>query len=267
MLIVGELINTSRKAIKQAAESRDEAYIGAIARQESDAGASYIDVNCGTMVSNEPATMQWLVESIQSQVQTPLCIDSPNPKALEIGLSLNKNGKPMINSITGEKERYGQVLPLVLKYQTKIVALCMDDSGMPETAKKRLEIAKVLLRQLTDAGVAEDDIYLDPLVKPISTGDKAGMEVLDTIYEIKQSYPNVHGICGLSNVSYGLPNRKMLNQVFMIQTMAMGMDAYILDPLDKAMMGFVYASQALLGKDQYCMQYLQAHRKGLYTNP
>lgn len=208
--------------------------------------------------------MQWLVETIQSQVQAPLCIDSPNPKAIELGLAFSKNGQPMINSITGEKERFGQILPLVLKYKTKIVALCMDDSGMPETAKERLGIAKKLVQQLTAAGVPEDDIYLDPLVKPISTGHKAGMEVLETIYGIKQLYPNVHGICGLSNVSYGLPNRKVLNQAFMIQTMSMGMDAYILDPLDKTMMGFVYASQALLGKDEFCMQYLSAHRNGLY---
>ncbi|KJS88154.1 MAG: methyltetrahydrofolate:corrinoid methyltransferase [Peptococcaceae bacterium BICA1-8] len=267
MIIVGELINTSRKAIKPAVDSRDEAFIKEMAQKQVDAGADYVDVNCGTMVFNEPETMAWLVETIQSQVTTPLCLDSPNPKAIEVGLSLVKYGQPMINSITAEKERFQQILPLVTKYKTKIVALCMDDSGMPETAADRLEIAKRLVGDLTSAGVAEDDIYLDPLVKPVSTGDRAGMEVLETIYGIKEIYPNVHGICGLSNISYGLPNRKILNQAFMIQTMAMGMDAYILDPLDKVMMGFVHASQALLGKDEYCMKYLTAHRKGLFEVP
>ncbi|MFZ5944699.1 MAG: methyltetrahydrofolate cobalamin methyltransferase [Bacillota bacterium] len=264
MLIVGELINTSRKAIKPAVESRDEAFIKEIAQKQVDAGADYIDVNCGTMVFNEPETMAWLVETIQSQVSAPLCIDSPNPKAIEVGLSLIQYGQPLINSITAEKERFNEILPLVTKYKTKIVALCMDDSGMPETAGDRLRIARKLVTDLTAAGVAENDIYLDPLVKPVSTGDKAGMEVLETIYGIKELYPNVHGICGLSNISFGLPNRKILNQAFMIQTMTMGMDAYILDPLDKVMMGFVFASQALLGKDEFCMKYLTAHRKGLY---
>jgi len=263
-LIVGELINTSRKAIKPAVESRDEAFIMDLAQKQVDAGADYVDVNCGTMVFNEPETMAWLVETVQKQVTAPLCIDSPNPKAIEVGLSLVKNGQPMVNSITAEKERFATILPMVLKYKSKIVGLCMDDSGMPETAADRLKIATKLVEEMTAAGVAEDDIYLDPLVKPVSTGDNAGMEVLETIYQIKQKYPKVHGICGLSNISFGLPNRKILNQVFMIQTMTMGMDGYILDPLDKTMMGFVYASTALLGKDQFCMNYLTAHRNGLY---
>ncbi|ATW24706.1 methyltetrahydrofolate cobalamin methyltransferase [Candidatus Formimonas warabiya] len=264
MLIVGELINTSRKAIKPAVESRDAAFIKDMAQRQVDAGADYVDVNCGTMVFNEEETMAWLVETVQSQVSAPLCLDSPNAKALEMGLSLVKNGQPMINSITAEKERFATILPFVLKYKAKIVGLCMDDSGMPETAADRLKIADKLVGDMVTAGVPEDDIYLDPLVKPVSTGDKAGLEVLETIYSIKQKYPKVHGICGLSNISYGLPNRKILNQVFMIQTMTMGMDGYILDPLDKTMMGFVYASQALLGKDEFCMKYLTAHRNGLY---
>lgn len=265
MLIVGELINTSRKAIKPAVENKDSNFIKDLAQKQVDAGADYVDVNCGTMVFNEEETMAWLVEIVQQQVKTaPLCIDTPNHKALEVGLSLIENGQPMINSITGEKERFATILPLVLKYKAKIVGLCMDDSGMPETAAERLKIANKLVHDMVAAGVPEDDIYLDPLVKPISTGDSAGTEVLDTIYAIKQKYPKVHGICGLSNISYGLPNRKVLNQAFMIQAMTMGMDGYILDPLDKSMMGFVYASQALLGKDQFCMQYLKAHRDGLY---
>ncbi|MEW6624676.1 MAG: methyltetrahydrofolate cobalamin methyltransferase [Bacillota bacterium] len=264
MLIVGELINTSRKDIKPAVESKDAAYIQKIAKEQVSAGANYVDVNCGTQVFNEPEVMEWLVRTIQEVIDAPLCIDSPNPKALEVGLSLAKAPKPMVNSITAEKERFAEVLPLVKKYNAKVVALCMDDSGMPETADDRISIVDKLVKDLTDAGVAEDDIYLDPLVKPVSTGDKAGMEVLDTVRYIKEKFPKVHTICGLSNISYGLPNRPVLNQTFMIQTMAMGMDAYILNPLDKRMMGFIYASGALLGKDPFCGKYLSAHRSGLY---
>lgn len=264
MLIVGELINTSRKAIKPAVENRDAAYIQEIAMKQVEAGAHYVDVNCGTMVHNEPETMAWLIETIQEKVTAPLCLDTPNVKALEAGLPLVKNGQPMINSITAEKERFESVLPLVLKYKAKIVALCMDDSGMPETKEDRMRIAKKLVGDLTAAGVPEEDIYLDPLVKPISTSDRAGLDVLETVEEIKNMFPKVHGICGLSNISFGLPNRKVLNRVFLIQCMTKGMDSFILDPLDKTMMGFLYASQALLGQDQFCMQYLNAHRQGLY---
>ncbi len=265
MFIVGELINTSRKAIREAVEARDAEYIQKIARDEAESGADYLDVNCGTMVYDEVETMEWLVNTVQAAVEKPLCIDSPNPKAIEKGLSLVKYGQPMINSITAEAERYLEILPLVLKYKAKVVALCMDDNGMPETAEDRMRVVDHLFMSLSEAGVPEEDIYFDPLVKPISTGDNAGMEVLETVELISRKYPKVHKICGLSNISYGLPNRKVLNQLFMVQTMAKGMDSYILDPLDKTMMGFVHGSRALLGQDSYCMNYLTAHRKGLYS--
>lgn len=264
MLIIGELINTSRKAIKEAVEKKDADYIKQVAKEQLEAGANYIDVNCGTMVNNEVETMEWLVNTIQEAVEAPLCIDSPNPKALEMGLSLAKFGQPMINSIADESERFENVLPLVLKHKAKIVALCMDDSGMPNTGEDRLRIAKSLYNKLTEAGVPDDDIYFDPLVKPISAVETAGHEVLQSIKFIKELFPKVHFTCGLSNVSYGLPNRKVLNRLFVVQTMTMGMDGYILNPTDKGMMGVIHASCALLGQDSYCMNYLTAHRNGLY---
>ncbi|HHW41698.1 MAG TPA: methyltetrahydrofolate cobalamin methyltransferase [Syntrophomonadaceae bacterium] len=266
MLIIGELINTSRKPIKEAVEKRDAGYIKKIAKEQIEAGAHYIDVNCGTMVFNEVEMMEWLVTNVQDAVEAPLCIDSPNPEALEAGLRLCRYGQPMINSITDEKERFDKVLPLVLKYRAKIVALCMDDTGMPDTAEDRMRVARNLHAKLTAAGVPEEDIYFDPLVKPVSSVETAGIEVLETIKMIKEQYPKVHFTCGLSNVSYGLPNRKVLNRYFVVQTMAMGMDGYILDPTDRDMMGAIYASMALLGQDAYCMGYITAHRKGLYRH-
>ncbi len=264
MLIVGELINTSRKSIREAVENRDAAYIRDIAGKQVQAGAGYIDVNCGTLLDSEAEVMGWLVETVQEAVQAPLCIDSPDPKTLDTGLSLARFGQPVINSISGEKERYEAVLPLALKYKAKVIALCMDDGGMPVTAGDRMRVVRKLVPDLVCAGVPMGDIYLDPLIIPVGTSDQAGSEVLETIRRIKAEFPEVHIICGLSNVSYGLPNRKLLNQAFMIQTMTAGMDAYILDPLDHTMMGFYYASQALLGKDEFCMNYLSAYRNGLY---
>jgi 5-methyltetrahydrofolate--homocysteine methyltransferase len=264
ILIVGELINTSRKAIKPAVESKDADFIKQVAKDQDEAGATYIDVNCGTQVFDEEETMKWLVDTVQEATDKPLCIDSPNPKALRAGLENHKNGQPMINSITDEKERYDEILPFVLEFKAKVVALCMDDSGMPETADDRIKVVDSLVPKMLDAGVPADDIYLDPLVKPVSTGDTAGLEVIDTVKYIKDKYPDVHCTCGMSNISYGLPNRKVLNWAFMIQTMTVGMDSYIFNPLDKNLMGLLYASQATLGKDQFCTQYLQAARKGLY---
>ena len=267
MLIVGELINSSRKAIKPAVIDKDAKLIQDLALKQVEAGTDYVDVNCGTQVFNEVETMQWLVEIIQQASDAPLCIDSPSEKALAAGLEAAKgNGKQqMINSITAESDRYHTIISLAQEYKPKLVALCMDDQGMPETADDRIRVIDKLINNLTKDGVKTEQIYLDPLVKPVSTGDKAGLEVLDTLRYIRQSYPGVHTICGLSNISFGLPNRKVLNRVFLIQTMTAGMDGYILDPLDKEMMGALHASRALLGQDEYCVNYLSAHRQGLYN--
>ncbi|MEE0775550.1 MAG: methyltetrahydrofolate cobalamin methyltransferase [Bacillota bacterium] len=269
MLIVGELINTSRKAIKEAVEKQDKAYIQQIAQEEAAAGADYIDVNCGTQFGKEVETMEWLVRTICEVIKDkPLCIDSPDAGALDAGLALVKElqpqFQPMINSINFEQERYKEVLPLVTKYDAKIVALLMDDTGMPVTAEDRLGVADNLYKGLTEAGVPEENIYFDPLVKPISVSDKAGLEVLQTVKLLTEKYPKCHKMCGLSNVSFGLPNRKVLNSFFVAQTMVLGMDGYIVNPCDKLMMGTIAAGQALIGDDQFCMGYLTAHRNGLY---
>lgn len=261
MIIVGELINSSRKVIAPAVENKDAAFIQDVAKKQVEAGATYVDVNCGTRVHDEPDMLAWLVETVQAAVDAPLCIDSPNPEAIKRGLQVHK-GQAMINSISAEKERFDQILPLVIEHKARIMALCMDDTGMPETAAQRLAIVETLYKNLTDAGVKPEDIFFDPLVKPVSVNTQFGNEVLETIQQIHQRYPGVHTTCGLSNVSFGLPNRKLLNQAFLVMCMANGMDSAILDPLDKNIMSLLIASKALLGRDDFCMEYLTAVREG-----
>ncbi|MDD4691648.1 MAG: methyltetrahydrofolate cobalamin methyltransferase [Eubacterium aggregans] len=264
MTIVGELINTSRKEVKEAVANKDEALIRRLAREQADAGATYIDVNCGNLIGHEVEVMEWLVRLVQDEVDTPLCIDSPSAEALEAGLALCENGCPMINSISDEEERYDSVLPLIKKYNTKIVVLCMDSTGMPVTAEDRMKVVKKLHAKLAAEGIADEDMFFDPLVKPISSVTSAGIEVLDTIRAIKRDYPDVHFMCGLSNISYGLPNRSILNRLFVVQTMTLGMDGYVLNPTNRRMMADIVTATALLGQDNYCGKYIKAHRKGLF---
>ncbi|MBP2645106.1 MAG: acsE 2 [Firmicutes bacterium] len=266
MLIIGELINTSRKLIREAVEIRDAAYIQQVAKDQQEAGADYLDINCGNLVEQELEVMKWLVDTVQQVSDIPLCIDSPDEAALQAGLCLlNPGYRPMINSLSAEEKRFTSVLPLVKKYKAKIIALCIDDEGMPKTAEDRLRIATFLVNALEKEGVSHKDIYIDPLIKPLSTGDGHGLEVLQAISMIREKFPEISFTCGLSNISYGLPNRAVLNRLFVVQAMTMGMDCYILNPTDKVMMGTIYAAQALLGKDKYCSKYLKAHRKGLYA--
>ena len=263
MLIVGELINASRKVIAAAIEAQDEDAIKKVAQDEFEAGAHFIDVNAGVFVGQEPEYLKWLVTTVQSVVEAPCCIDSPDPKAIEAALSVH-TGTPMINSISLEKERYDSLLPIVADSDMKVVALCMSDEGMPETADDRMTIAEKLVNGLVQKNVPLENIYVDPLVQPVSTNNTFGVEFLAAIERITETFKGIHTVCGLSNISFGLPNRPFLNQTFMSMAIGKGLDGAIINPLDKKMMANIITATALAGKDDFCMNYLQAYRDGRF---
>jgi len=261
LLCIGEKINSSRKEIKRAIERSDKSLIQKIAREQAEAGAHYLDVNAGLFMEREPEKLRWIVETVQKVVDRPCCLDSPNPLALEAALKIHR-GQALLNSISLEKERYHSILPLVRKFGTKIVALCLDDGGMPKDAEDRFRLASMLIERLTKEGIAPDDIYVDPLVQPMAIDHSLGPVILDSIGEIKTTFPEVHLICGLSNISFGLPQRKLLNQVFLVLALAKGLDAAILDPTDPGVISCLNAAQVLLGADEFCSNYLEAFRHG-----
>ncbi len=265
MIIVGELINASRKAIGAAITAQDSATIQATATDQHQAGANYIDVNAGIFVGKEADYLVWLTKTVQAVVNGPCALDSPDPAALEAALAVHQ-GQAMINSISLEKDRFDKLLPLVAGTDLKVVALCMSDDGMPETVEDRLTIADKLINALVQKGVALDNIYVDPLVQPMSVNNSFGVEFLNAIEAIRQRFPGVHTMCGLSNISFGLPARKFLNQTFMAMAIAKGLDGAIINPLDKRMMANITAAEALAGRDNYCMKYLKAFRAGLLEN-
>jgi len=262
MVIIGEKINSTLKTIRLAIENYDAAAIQDLAKKQHEAGAAYIDVNAGMFHDDEPERLVWLINTIQEVLDAPFSIDSPNPKAIEAALKANKNPKPIINSITDEQERFNSILPLAMQYKTDIIALCMDDNGMPETVDDRVAIAERLIEKLTKEGMSLEEIYIDPMVRPIGTDSNNGIVAIETIRKVKAEFPGVHIACGLSNISFGIPGRKLVNQAFLVAAMAAGMDGAILDPLDKKLMSLVYATEALLGKDEYCMNYITKFREG-----
>ncbi len=263
MIVVGELINASRKNIGEALTCQNAEYIKSIARQQYEAGADYIDVNAGIFVEEEPEYIKWLVENVQQEVDAPCSIDSPSPAAIEAALSVHK-GTPLINSISLEKDRYEALMPIIAGTDFKVVALCMSDDGMPETVDDRLAIADKLINGLLQNNVDIDNIYVDPLVQPISTNKDFGTGFLDSVEQIVKRFKGVHTMCGLSNISFGLPNRQFLNQLFAVMAISKGLDGLIINPLDKRMMANMIAAEALAGRDEYCMNYLQGHRAGRF---
>ncbi len=264
MIIVGEKINTSRKAISEAVEKKDAAAIHAVARAQADAGADYIDVNAGTFLEKELELLPWLVETVQSEVALPLCLDSPNPEALKRAMKVHR-GKPLINSISLEKDRYDTLLPVVSENECRVVALCMAQTSMPTTADERISVAGELIEGLTAAGVAPEDIFVDPLVQPVSVDVRMGPAVMEAIAGVADRFPGVGTICGLSNISYGLPARRLINRHFLGLAIAKGLSAAILDPTDAEIMSALAAVNMLLGKDEYCSQYIEAFERGLFA--
>ncbi len=263
MIIVGELINASRKAIGAAIENRDADTIRKIAKDEQAAGADYIDVNAGIFVGKEPEYLTWLVQQVQEAVDAPCAIDSPDPDAIGAALAVHK-GVPLINSISLEKKRYDKLMPILAGTDFKVVALCMSDAGMPETCDQRMAIADKLVNGLVQNGISLDRIYVDPLVQPVSTNSRFGVEFLEAVEKIMATFDGIHTMCGLSNISYGLPARKFMNQAFMVMAIAKGLDGAIINPLDSRMMANIIAAEALAGRDDFCMHYLKAFRAGRF---
>lgn len=267
VLIIGEKINSTREKVKKMIETRDAASIQELARKQVDDGANMLDVNSSAASGDCEENMEWLVKTVQEVVSVPLCIDSPNVREIEKGLKAYNytNGKALINSITGEKERIDNLLPVIKKYNCAVVALTMDERGIPGNARTRIEIAGNLINLLTDNGISLTDIYIDPLIMPISTDDRNGLIALETIRGVKESYPEVKTVLGLSNISFGLPERKILNQIFMVLAMSYGIDGAIADSTDKRLMAIIKAASALLGKDNFCLEYIKAYREGKLT--
>jgi 5-methyltetrahydrofolate corrinoid/iron sulfur protein methyltransferase len=263
MIIIGELINASRKAVKKAIETGDSEAIQKIAKDQAEHGADYIDVNAGIFVDQEAEYLSWLVETVQQVTDTPCAIDSPNPKAIEAALKVHQ-GTAMINSISFEKDRYDDLMPIIAGTDLKVVALCMSDEGMPVTVDDRLKVADKLINGLIQNHIPVENIFVDPLVQPLAVDKTYGIGFINTIEAIKEKFKGIHTACGLSNISYGLPGRKILNRTFMIQAILKGLDGAIINPLDQDMIASIITAEALAGKDEYCMSYLKAFRGGLF---
>ena len=264
MEIIGEKINTTRKSVEKALRERDHDFIQDLARTQAEAGATYLDVNSGLALypEEEAEHFSWLVQVIQEAVDLPICIDSAHASVIETALKLHK-GRAMINSVTGDPDKLAAILPLAKQYDCKVIALTSSKAaGIPSTSAERLKIAEVIADEAQKHGLPLEDIYFDPLVLTVATDQRSTVLFLETLREIKSSLGEAKTISGLSNISFGLPKRKLLNHAFLVLAVGCGMDAAILDPTDKAIMALVQATETLMGKDLYCTRYLKAFREG-----
>ena len=263
MKIIGEKINGTRKRVAQAIAERDAEFIQDLARKQADVGCAWLDVNAGTHPDKEPDDLVWLIENIQSVVNTPLSLDSANPKALKIAIqAVNKT--PMINSISGEPERLTGILPLVAEHGCPVIALAMDDKKIPETSEKRFEVITRIIKETRALGIPDSNMYFDPLAMTISTNTQSSIIAFETMGCVREQYPEAHLTIGLSNISFGLPGRSFVNRYFLSLAIQAGLDSAILDPLDRGIQAAIMTTDLILGRDKHCLNFIRASRKGLF---
>jgi 5-methyltetrahydrofolate--homocysteine methyltransferase len=261
VIIIGEKLNGTLKKTAAAIADRDVAYVKDLAQRQVAAGASFIDVNAGTAPEREPDDLVWLVETVQEVTDTPLCLDSANPVALTAALERVKR-PPMLNSISGERKRIEGVLPLVPGRACGVVALLLDDNGIPKDVDGRLMVGRRLLELTRAAGISDSQVFFDPLAIAVSTRQDGGLIALDTMRGLRAEAPEVKFSIGLSNISFGLPVRKVVNRVFLTLALAAGLDAAIMDPLDDSLYSELLGAELVLGRDRFCRKYTGAFRAG-----
>jgi 5-methyltetrahydrofolate--homocysteine methyltransferase len=267
MIIIAEKLNGSIPTCAKAIAERDEGYIRDIAKREADAGAAFIDV-CASVKENELQTLKWMIDIVQQVTDTPISVDSPDVNVCMGALSACKR-PGLFNSVSGEGNKIETAFPVLAGDEYKkwdVMALLCDDTGIPKTAAKRIEVFDAIMEQAAKYGIDEKRIHIDPLIEMLcTTDDGEGVSmVLEVMRHIKETHPKVHISGAISNISFNLPVRRLVNQAFVVLAMNAGMDSAVLDPLSGDLMGVIYAAEAMLGLDDFCAEYTSAYREGIF---
>ena len=258
-VIIGERINpTNRTRLAAEMKAGNFERVRADAQAQVAAGAQMLDVNAGMPLIDEPAVLAEAIRIVQSTVDVPLSIDSSIMAALEAGLAAYQ-GKPLINSVTGEEERLERVLPLVKRYGAAVIGVSNDETGISEDPDVRFAVAKRIVERAESFGIPRQDVLIDPLVMPIGAMRSAGTSAFALLRRLRDEL-GVNTACGASNVSFGLPDRVALNAAFLTMAIASGLTSAITNPLEEAIRKAIYAADVMLGVDENCAAWLAAHR-------
>ena len=260
MEIVGQRINTSLPGIDELVASRDEKRLIQLCRDQLLYGADRISINAGTRVNTEVDDLLWMTRTIQDAMEVQLMADSPNPEALRVVAENNRYGRVALDSTNLEESRIQAVLPIVKEYNCPLVVLLQDEKGMPETVEDRLRLMPKVEQLMKEYSLNKDEVYLDCLVFPVAVEDTNAKLYLDCVSAVRQAYPGYRFTCGLNNISFGMPERPILDITFLLFQMAMGIDYFMLE-LDPASGAFIKAAKAILGQDEYTMDYITAYKE------
>ena len=258
--IIGERINpTGRKKLQEELKAGNFDTVRADAIAQVEAGAVILDVNAGIPGADEPALLVKMIEVLSELTDVPLCIDTANVKALEAALKVY-SGKALVNSVNGEEERLETVLPLIKQYNAAVIGLTMDDEGIPKTLEKRIEIAGKIIDRAAKVGIAAEDIVIDPLAMSIGADDQAGKMALDAVESIVKKF-GVNITMGCSNVSFGVPDRELLNGAFLAMAIRCGLTCPITNPLFDEVVTAILAADLAMGRDEFATNWIGGYRK------
>jgi 5-methyltetrahydrofolate--homocysteine methyltransferase len=260
LVIIGERINpTGRKKLAKALEDGNLRLVQEEATKQVHEGAHVLDVNVGVSGIDEPTLLKEAIIAVREVTEVPLCIDSALPSALEAGLQVY-GGKALVNSVNGEERKLKEVLPLVKRYGTAVIGLTMDDDGIPKDAQKRLQIARKIVEEAEKTGIPPEDVIIDPLAMTISTDQGSALETLKTMRLIRDEI-GVNQTLGVSNISFGLPERRAINGIFLALAAMNGLTCPIVDPTLWEMRRAILIADLLLAKDEYCMKFISVYRE------
>ncbi|MGE4273442.1 MAG: methyltetrahydrofolate cobalamin methyltransferase [Desulfitobacterium sp.] len=262
MIIIGEKINGSIPSMGKAIRERNENYIRDCAKRQMEAGAHYLDVCASVEVESEVETLKWLIDLVQEVSELPICLDSPSPQSCVAALPFCKR-PGLVNSVSMEGDKIDIIFPVIAETDWECVALLCDDRGIPTSVERRLEVFENIMKRAKEFNIDPSRLHIDPLVETLATRESALSTFVECAKEIKKRYPTVHITSGLSNISFGLPARKLINQTFLVLAMNAGMDSAIMDPTNRDLLGMMYAAEALLQVDEDCLEYISAFREGL----
>ncbi len=261
--IIGERINGLFTDIREAIAARDPKPLQDWAKKQAESGAYWLDVNTGPIASKEEQAeiMAWMVKTVQEAVDLPCCIDTTNIAAMEEGLKVHK-GKAMVNSTTAEQAKMDAIFPLAAKYNAAVVALTMNEKGVPKTAEDRIALAMELVANADGYGIPMQDLYIDPLVLPVNVAQEHGPEVLEALRQVKLlANPSPKTTVGLSNISQKAPNRPLINRTFLAMAMVCGLDSAVMDADDNELVDTAATASIILDQSIYCDSYLKIFRQ------
>jgi 5-methyltetrahydrofolate--homocysteine methyltransferase len=249
--------------VGRAIAEKNGSHISGLAKRQAEAGAAFIDVCASVGEDEELDTLKWLFGLVEAATDTPISIDSPSAAVIAKAIPFCR-APGLVNSVSMEGGKADLIFPVIADSGWECVCLLSDDAGIPKSADDRLRVFDSLMAKASQYNISPERLHIDPLIEMLCASEDGIAKVTETMREIKRRCPSIHITGGASNISFNLPDRKFINRAFIILAMEAGMDSAIIDPLNKDMMGLIYATEALLGLDEMCIEYINAYRAGLF---